>query len=87
MIDSKRMSLAFHMDPIQHRAMVLEHPGVFRNFRAPEVIRGDLVDCFAYHGDSYLISGLLTLVRDWQHRPATDEQLRDILGEGFADAV
>jgi len=77
---SKGMSLSFQMDPIQHRAMVLEHPEVFRNFRAPDVIQLDGDHIFAYHGDSYMIYCLLTLVRDWQRRPATDEQLRDILG-------
>jgi hypothetical protein len=83
----EQMSLAFHMDPIQHRAMVLEHPGVFRNFRAPQVICGDPFDCFAYHGEGYWIAELLSLVRNWQHRPASEEELRNILGEGFADAV
>lgn len=78
---SKGMSLAFHMDPIQHRAMVLEHPGVFRNLRAPDVIHENDASLFAYHGDSYLISGLLELVRNWQHRPATEEELGYIFGE------
>lgn len=79
-----RITLAFHMDPVQHTAMSLEHPAVLRplscTLAGPEGPHG----VFCYTGEPFQISRLLELVRDWKNRPATPEQLRDILGEDCA---
>lgn len=78
------LSLGFHMAPIQHQAMTIEHPALFRSIIPPATIGGEHVTFYIYAGSASQIARLLEVVRDWQRRPATPEQLRDILGEDCA---
>jgi hypothetical protein len=75
-------AVSFTMSEVQCRAMQLEHPQICKDLDIRNGFDPNWSQTWVASGHKRQVIRLIELVEDWLRKPATDEQLALIFGEG-----